>query len=156
MRVITTMTATGEDILAEYEANGANEDAFIALVEKYSDDTYSVNKGGLYKELTSDSMDSEVSAWIFDDRKPGDTVSINENGVTYVLYYIGQGREEWKKSISDTLGNEAMNTYMDEITGAVEVSDPKGRLNFMKEKPEESVADDTVEEVTDTTEEVTE
>lgn len=156
VRVITTMTATGEDILAEYEANGANEDAFIALVEKYSDDTYSVNKGGLYKELTSDSMDSEVSAWIFDDRKPGDTVSINENGVTYVLYYIGQGREEWKKSISDTLGNEAMNTYMDEITGAVEVSDPKGRLNFMKEKPEESVADDTVEEVNDTTEEVTE
>ena len=161
VRVITTMTANGEDILAEYHANGANEDAFIALVDQYSDDTYSVSKGGLYEEITSGSLDSAVNDWIFaSERKTGDTTSISEDGITYVLYYVEQGREEWKKSISDTLVNESMNTYMEEITNAIEVKDPKGHLNFMKEKPEESseeVNDETVEEVNEeTVEEVNE
>lgn len=67
IRVIMSTTVAGEDILKEYEEAGATEDAFIALVDKYSEDTYSNNDGGLYKELKSSSLDSNLSEWILQD-----------------------------------------------------------------------------------------
>lgn len=133
VRVIATTTGNGEDILAEYNAAGATEDAFIELVRKYSEDNYSVAEDGLYKEVTSNSLNSVFSEWIFaEDRKPGDTVSLVQEGTSFVLYYIGEGRPEWQVSIANTLLGDTMSDYLDEIKEGCEVSDPKGRLVYLK------------------------
>ena len=88
---------------------------------------------GLYKEVTSNSLNSVFSEWIFaEDRKPGDTVSLVHEGTSFVLYYIGEGRPEWQVSIANTLLGDTMSDYLDEIKEGCEVSDPKGRLVYLK------------------------
>ena len=134
IRVIMSTTVAGEDILKEYEEAGATEDAFIALVDKYSEDTYSNNDGGLYKELMSSSLDSNLSEWIFAGHKAGDTTALTDNGSNYVLYYVGDGRPEWQVKISETLTTEAMTTYLTELKSGYEVSDPKGHLAYLKKQ----------------------
>lgn len=138
VRVIMSTSVAGEDILKEYEAKGATEDAFISLVEKYSEDTYTNNDGGLYKELQGSSLNSALSDWIFAGRKIGDTTAISDDSANYVLYYVGDGRPEWQVKISNTLTSEAMTTYLDDIKTSYEVSDPKGHLAYLKAEAEES------------------
>ena len=133
VRVIATTAVNGEDILAEYNAAGATEAAFIELVKKYSEDSYSMSEDGLYQEVTATSLNSAFSEWIFEEgRKPGDTVSLVQDGTFFVLYYIGEGRPEWQVSIANTLLSETMSNYLDEIKEGCAVSDPKGRLVYLK------------------------
>ena len=137
VRVIMSTSVAGEDILKEYEANGATEDAFIALVEKYSEDTYTNQDGGLYKELQGSSLGSTLSDWIFAGHKSGDTTALTDSDANYVLYYVGDGRPEWQVKISNTLTTEAMSAYLDDIKASYEVSDPKGHLAYLKAEAEE-------------------
>lgn len=140
IRVIMSTSVAGEDILKEYEEAGATEEAFMALVDKYSEDTYSNNDGGLYKELMSSSLDSTLSEWIFAGHKAGDTTALTDNGSNYVLYYVGDGRPEWQVKISNTLTTEAMTTYLTELKDGYEVSDPKGHLSYLKKQAETTPA----------------
>lgn len=146
IRAIMTTGSNGEAILAEWEAAGATEEAFISLVPIYSQDTYSNNSGGLYKDLNHASLSGDaLNNWVFaEERKAGDTVTITDQGVTYVLYYVSQGRPEWQASIANTLLSDTMNTYMLEIEEKYEISDPKGRLTYLK-TPEPTIADNTDE-----------
>lgn len=133
VRVIATTTGAGEDILAEHSAAGGTEEAFVELVKKYSIDNYSAAEEGLYKEVTASSLNSAFSEWIFaQERKQGDTVSLVQEGTTFVFYYVGEGRPEWQVSIANTLLGETMNEYLNEIKEGCEVSDPKGRLVYLK------------------------
>ena len=133
IRAIMTTTGNGEDILAEWNTAGATEDAFIDLVVKYSEDTYTNTNGGLYEELTPSTLDSTMSEWIFAaDRKAGDTTTITEDSVTYVLYFVEQGRPEWQVKIANTLLSGKMSEYLTELKNACEVSDPKGNLVYLK------------------------
>ena len=92
-----------------------------------------MSEDGLYKEVTTTSLSSVFSEWIFaEGRKPGDTVSLVQEGTSFVLYYIGEGRPEWQVSIANTLLSETMSDYLDEIKEGCEVSDPKGRLVYLK------------------------
>lgn len=147
VRVIATTTGNGEDILAEYNAAGATEEAFIELVKKYSEDNYSLAEGGLYKEVTTNSLNSAFSEWIFaEGRKSGDTVFLEQEGTSFVLYYIGEGRPEWQVSIANTLLGETMSDYLDEIKAGCEVSDPKGRLVYLKVQEAAGATDDSQEQ----------
>ena len=134
LRAIMTTSNNGEAILAEWEAAGATEEAFTSLVPKYSLDSYSSFTGGLYEDLNSSSLGSDIlNDWVFaEERKAGDTVTITDQGVTYVLYYVSQGRPEWQASIANTLLTEAMAGYMLEIEEKCQVSDPKGRLVYLR------------------------
>ena len=78
----------GALILNEWENTGANEDAFLALVEKYSEDTYTNTTGGLYENLAATSLSGELSAWLLDEsRKEGDIEAItSDSGYYYVMY----------------------------------------------------------------------
>ena len=143
IRAIMTTSNIGESILKEWEAAGATEEAFMSLVPTYSQDTDSRFSGGLYEDLNHNSLSDVLSDWVFaEERKAGDTVSINEQGVTYVLYYVSQGRPEWQASIANTLLTDAMSEYMEEIQEKCPVSDPKGRLVYLK-TPEPSAEDTT-------------
>lgn len=152
VRAIMTTANNGEAILAEWEAAGATEAAFTSLVPKYSQDTYSTNSGGLYKDLNHSSLSSDIlNDWVFaKERKAGDTVTITDQGVTYVLYYVSQGRPEWQASIANTLLSETMSAYMSEIEEKYEISDPKGRLVYLK-TPEPTIEDNEADAVADGT-----
>lgn len=144
IRAIMTMNNNGEAILAEWQAAGATEEAFTGLVPKYSQDIYSSNSGGLYTDLRHSALSSEaLNNWVFvEERKAGDTVTITDQGVTYVLYYVSQGRPEWQASIANTLLSEAMSEYMLEIKDKCQISDPKGRLVYLR-TPEPQTEDTT-------------
>ncbi|MGN1147385.1 MAG: hypothetical protein ACI4TB_03120 [Lachnospiraceae bacterium] len=149
VRAIMTTTGNGDVILTEWEAAGGTEDAFISMVEKYSEDTSTNTSGGLYEELKKSSIDSTLGDWIFStDRKAGDTVTITEDTYTYVFYYIAAGRPEWQVKIKDTLLSDTMNEYLTALKDACEVSDPKGHLVYLKPvetETESSAAETTAE-----------
>lgn len=134
IRAIMTTLGNGEAILAEWAAAGGTEEAFTALVPSYSQDTYSNRSGGLYEELSRSALPDSLNDWIFsEERKPGDTVSLVDQGVTYVLYYVSEGRPEWQVRIAGTLLSQTMSDYMTEIEEKWSaVSDPKGKLVYLK------------------------
>lgn len=133
IRAIMMTTGSGEDVLAEWKTAGGTEDAFAELAAKYSEDSYSNTKGGLYEELTASTLDGSLADWIFaEERKAGDTTTLTENDVVYVMYYIGQGRPEWQVKIAGTLLSDTMDAYLTELKDACEVSDPKGHLVYLK------------------------
>lgn len=150
-RVIMTSAGNGDAIVEEWNTNGANEEAFISLVEKYSEDEYTNSDGGLYEGMAKSGLTPEISDWLFDaGRKAGEVTSVTmETGYTYVMYYLGQGKEQWKLSIGSTLLAETMNAYLEEIKAPFEVSDPKGNLKYLipptAENTSTSAADETTE-----------
>lgn len=148
LRVISTTTGNGETILAELEAAGNTEEAFISLVPKYSEDTYSNTNGGLYEEMLKSSINGELTEWIYaEDRKTGDVTSIKKDEVTYVMYYLSEGRPEWQVKVENKLLSGTMDEYLNALKDACEVSDPKGKLVYLKVQDT-----DTAPEATDTEE----
>ncbi len=142
VRVIMSEEKTGEEILNEWKSSAATEDSFIELCAAYSVDN-SAATGGLYEGLTKNYTPDELEAWIFDEsRTAGETTAITSEDGTYhyVLYYLGQNDPEWKLNIKSLLTEEAMIAYLDEITEGVEVSDPKGKLNYLKVEAEADVS----------------
>lgn len=151
IRVVMSSTVSCEDMLAELEGAGNTEEAFIALVEKYSEDTYSSQNGGMYEELSASYLDDEMSQWINEaGRKAGDIFSYTdaEGGQNYVLYYVSEGRPAWQVSIDSTLSSQAMNEYMTELKASYEVEDPKGNLNYLKVLEEQGLTEGTTESST--------
>lgn len=143
IRAIMTTTESGDVILGEWAAAGSTEEAFIELVPKYSEDTYTNANGGLYQELTKSTLNSTMSDWIFaEDRNPGDAITLEEEGATYVLYYVEEGRPEWQAKIANTLLSTDMDEYLTVLKDACEVTDPKGNLNYL------TVQDTTTESTT--------
>lgn len=154
--IIPTEDKTGEEILEEWKNGAATEDSFAELCKKYTQDTSAVENGGLFEQVTKTGMTEELSNWIFDSsRQAGDTVAITVSDSTYVLYYIGQDRPEWKINIKNTLVSDTMSQHMQDITADITVEDPKGKLNYLKVQAEESAAAET-ETATAETQEITE
>ncbi len=158
IRAILTSTQKGEDILSEWETAGGTEDAFIDMVEKYSEDTYTNTNGGLYEELPAASLDESLKSWLYDSsRKEGDTTSITmDDGYTYVMYYIGEGRAEWQANIASSLLSTAVTEWMEELKNELTVSDPKGKLKYLEVQASESVTQTESSEVESTETESTE
>lgn len=134
VRVIMSTEDIGEAVTEEWNSTGANEEAFLALVEKYSDDEYTNENGGLYEELAASGLNDDLKEWMLDEsRKEGDFTSIlSTDSYTYLMYYLGQGRPEWKVSIAGTLLSQTLSEYLSEISEPFEVSDPKGSLTYIK------------------------
>lgn len=134
VRVIMSTEDIGAAVTEEWNSTGANEEAFLALVEKYSDDEYTNENGGLYEELAASGLNDDLKEWMLDEsRKEGDFTSIlSTDGYTYLMYYLGQGRPEWKVSIAGTLLSQTLSEYISEISEPFEVSDPKGSLTYIK------------------------
>lgn len=136
-RLIMTMDMAGEDILNEWKSGEATEQSFAELCVKYSVDDYAAT-GGLYEGMTASGTPEELAEWVFaEGRVAGDTAAIDiplDDTTTYhcVLYYIGKNEPIWKLSIDNTLSQERMAAYLDEISAAVVVEDPKGNLNYAK------------------------
>lgn len=153
VRVISTTEDKGEAILEEWNNTGANEDAFSALAEKYSEETFT--EGGLFENLTATALSDELSTWMLDEtRKAGDVTAIKAtDGLNYVLYYVSEGQAEWKVAIENVLKSKLMQEYMTGITESFEVVDVKGKLTYLAAVAAQEAADQAAE--TETSEEET-
>lgn len=124
----------GQALLDEWLAGEATEESFEALCAQHSEDALTAAQGGLYEGVAQGSLPDALNEWLFDQsRAAGDTAAITseEDGYTYVLYYVGTNDPEWKLSIRNTLLSETMTAYMEEISAGIEVEDNKGNLNYL-------------------------
>jgi hypothetical protein len=131
-RILVTDADGSDTLLDTWKAGEATEESFAALCDENS--LYTSVDGGLYEELSSSSMDEDLAGWLFDEtRQYGDTTSITAyDGYTYIAYFVGNGDPQWKVSIRSTLTSSNMSSYLEEISDAVTVEDPKGHLNYLK------------------------
>lgn len=135
VRIIITESGSGQTVLDEWQAGDATEESFITLVEQYSTDSYSVSAGGLYEGMTASDTAEVLTDWVFDpSRAEGDTtvISLEENGIDYVIYYVKSGDPAWKLDIRSVLLSEIMADYINDITEGMEVKDPHGYLRYLE------------------------
>ncbi len=100
--------AKAKEVYDKWVADGAKVEDFIELVKEYSEDTGSVNDGGLYEGVTQGQMVEEFDAWLFDDaRQEGDhaIVETKDHG-WHIMYYEG-GIEGYKGQIKAEIKDEA-------------------------------------------------
>ena len=132
LRIISTNEDNGAQILSEYAAAGSTEEAFIALYDKYAEDQ--TVEDGLYEGVTGSALPGDLSAWANDaSRVAGDTKSyFDENAsITYIVYYVGEGKPSWYYTIKNILMSEGMDSYLAGITEPLTVEDPKGNLEYI-------------------------
>ena len=146
-RVIMTTTDRCEAIEEEFSQNGATEDAFIALVEKYSEDTYTNKTGGLYENITASALSEELGDWLLGERSYGDMFTAKgSDGYYYALFFVEQGMEEWKVDVDYALRSADMSDYMASLTEGIEVVDTKGKLTYEENFAKEEAAQASKEE----------
>ena len=158
-RIIMTAEDKSETIKAEFEEKGSTEDAFVALVEKYSEDAYSNLNGGLYEEINASALSEELGDWLTGERTKGDFYTgKGSDGYYYAVYFVEQGREEWKVNVDYILRNDEMNTYMTTLVEGMDVIDTKGKLTYIENLAKDAeaaakAAESLESSVADTTEE---
>ncbi|MDD6160324.1 MAG: peptidylprolyl isomerase [Oscillospiraceae bacterium] len=120
-----------ESALSEFKSGEQTPEAFGALAEKYSDDAGSNTKGGLYEGVTDGDFVTELNDWLFgeEQRKAGDTAVIRHEGSVdssssywgyHVIYFQDQGEAEWQLSVRDTLTEDAMNEWTEDLAKGFE------------------------------------
>ena len=151
VRILLT-EGDGQAILDEWKAGATvTEESFGELCKEQSVDTSSVN-GGLFEGVTRNSLPAEMGDWIYDAaRVSGDTIAAaSADGVyTYVAYYVGENGPEWQLNIKNTLLSQTMSAYVEELKVAVDVEDPKGKLNYLKVEEQEATAESDTAEATE-------
>ncbi len=99
-----------EDILADFKAGEATEEAFGVLALEYSEDTGSSYSGGLYNNVAPGEMVEAFDAWCFDEsRVAGDTGIVETEYGIHIMYYVGDGLKDWQASVSVDILNETLN-----------------------------------------------
>lgn len=154
VRAVLTVDGNGQAILDEWKSGDATEDSFAALADQYNDSSLVLaEEGGLFEGLRTGSMSEELSDWLNDGtRAYGDTAVITpENeGITYVFYYLSVGDPEWKVAIREILLNDIMNEYVSGLTDGMKIEDPHHNLNYLEIRAQEAAAaaavDDNISE----------
>jgi len=137
IRLIAVRDQDAQAILDEWKGGEATAESFGALSEQYTDPEFGLSEGGRYVGVRRSALHADMGDWIFDSaRKEGDTtiISPDTEEYTYVLYYVSPNEEEWVLDIQNTLLNEKVAAYMDELLETIEVSDPNGCLAYLKEE----------------------
>ncbi len=109
-----------QTIYDQWETTGFDLDTFSALVYQFSEDTGSVNTGGLYQNVSQGDMVPEFDAWLFDSsRKEGDTGMVNTTYGTHIMYYAGEAGPAWKAAALSALQTEDYSALITEYSGSI-------------------------------------
>ena len=105
-----------DEINAEWEASDKTEETFAALAEKYSEDTGSNTKGGLYEGIYKGQMVQEFNDFCFAaGRKTGDTAIVHGSSSGYdgyhLVYFVGEGNLHSLEMARDSLVSAAYNEW---------------------------------------------
>lgn len=106
-----------EDLLAQWKAGEATEDAFAALAAESSEDSGSASNGGLYTQVSKGEMVTEFNDWCFDaSRKAGDTGIVETTYCYHVMYFVGTDEPHWKLQATENLASEDYSAWYAEKT----------------------------------------
>lgn len=117
-----------DEILAAYQSGEGGEESFkkLALENESSDEVYE----GIDVSIFSEEMSGWLSA---KERTKGDTASfVEEDGYGYVIYYVGTNKPVYYLNIENTLVQEAMNAYLEELKAGYIVEDPGKKLKYLQ------------------------
>ena len=120
--------AKAEDILAQWKAGDATEDSFIELVKEYSQDTGSVEDGGLIPDISQDSsLVTEFKDWCLDSsRKVGDTGIVESTYGYHIMYFSSFGDPYWMVQVRQNLLTQDVNDWHAEKTEGYEATEGFG------------------------------
>ncbi len=125
-----------EELLAQWEADGATEDAFAQLATENSADTSSAANGGLISNVSkSSSYVDTFKEWSLDSsRKEGDTGIVQNTGSSvkgyHVMYFSSWGDPQWMLNVESTLRSQDYNTWLDGILANYTAENGSG-LNYV-------------------------
>lgn len=95
-----------ESVFNEIKKN-ATEDNFKELASKYSADSSTSSKGGLYENLnkaTAKNYSADLVKWVFSgEREKGQYELFEGTKTYYIVYYLSEGEEFWKNSSRSSL-----------------------------------------------------
>ena len=106
-------SAKADEIVAEWEAAGKGEEAFLEMVEKYSEAGHAHLEENLTKDVSfADGLYAE-DAVVGGVKK----VYSESDGGTYLVYLAGDGVTAWEATADTTLRNEAYSADFEEYAG---------------------------------------
>jgi len=105
-----------EKLEQDWLSAGGTEEAFAKLAEENTDDTGSVNNGGLYENIYPGQMVPSFNDWCFDEsRKPGDYGTVETQYGIHLLYYVGLSDVVYRDyMIENTMRNEDYQKWYNE------------------------------------------
>lgn len=114
-------------VLDTYNAGERTEDAFAALVKDNSDDSGSVNNGGLYEGVYPGQMVEAFNDWCFsEERQPGDVEPIETEYGWHLMYYVGADDMTYRDyMIENTLRNKDVGEWYEALVGSYEAKNVK-------------------------------
>ena len=114
-----------EEILAQWQAGAATEDSFAALASEQSDDTGSIETGGLYQEIYPGQMVEPFENWCYDPaRQTGDTGIVETDYGYHVMYFVGDSARNYRDYlIAQELASADYTEWYNGIVNAASVTD---------------------------------
>lgn len=83
------------------------EEKFAEMAGEYSDDTGSVNNGGLYSDVQPGQMVTEFNDWCFDEsRQPGDHGIVQTTYGSHIMYFVGESETPYSDPNEDAAGEK--------------------------------------------------
>lgn len=123
--------AKAEEILQEWKDGEATEDSFAALADEYSEDGA---VGGLYENVYEGLREAAFEEWLFDEaRKPEDTGIVQTTYGYHVMYFVGDGEEQWYSDVRNTLLDNAMQAEYTALTEKYTVEQDDDVLQTVQE-----------------------
>ena len=111
-----------ENIYNDWKSGDATEESFGDLAVTYSDDA-SASSGGLLLNVYKNYFTvPDINDWIFDSRNSGDTVLIDSDYGSHILYYVKTGEPFWKLNVESTLKQQEYSSYIDGLKSATEIT----------------------------------
>ncbi len=111
--------AKAEELLADWEKNGASEEYFAELADSNSADTATVGIGGLYASVSRGQMVDEFEAWCFDEaRTAGDTGIVYDSTYDgyHVMYFVGENDlPYWQEALNRELTTADHDAWLEAV-----------------------------------------
>ena len=96
--------AQAEKLLEQWKSGNMTEESFALLALAYSADAGSYYNGGLYENVTEGRMVASFNDWCFDEsRQPGDTEIVETTYGYHVMYFVGDGLDQWQSLVADSI-----------------------------------------------------
>lgn len=128
--------AVADKVFDEWNKSDKTVDTFSKMANKYSDDTGSQNKGGLYTGVTRGQMVEAFDSWMFDEaRKKGDSDIVKSEYGYHIMYYPGVETMAWQSSVKAGLVSEVFEKDMKAVrkTYSVKKAEKEDKLKELLE-----------------------
>ncbi len=107
--------ARAQELMDEWLAGKADEDAFAAMANEQSQDPGSNTTGGLYTDVYEGQMVPAFNDWCFDEsRAYGDYGIVETNYGYHIMFYVG-GTPIWQNYARNDMLQQQTNDFIDNI-----------------------------------------